>query len=127
MFERLPIPPHFNSDKVGQVWKVAYEEIARAAAKWAEEYNIQPAANDRFKICLIAVDVQNTFSIPDFELYVGGRSGTGAVDDNRRLCEFIYHNLHTITQIVATMDTHQAIQIFHSIFLINDKGEHPAL
>jgi nicotinamidase-related amidase len=24
------------------------------------------------------------------------------------------------------MDTHQAMQIFHSIFLVNDKGEHPA-
>jgi nicotinamidase-related amidase len=24
------------------------------------------------------------------------------------------------------MDTHQALQIFHSIFLVNDKGEHPA-
>ncbi|MEK6570190.1 MAG: isochorismatase, partial [Bacteroidota bacterium] len=64
--------------------------------------------------------------IPGFELYVGGRSGTGAVDDNRRLCEFIYRNLHNITQIVPTMDTHQVMQIFHSIFLVNDKGEHPS-
>jgi nicotinamidase-related amidase len=24
------------------------------------------------------------------------------------------------------MDTHQALQIFHSIFLVNDRGEHPA-
>jgi nicotinamidase-related amidase len=126
MVEQLSIPSHFNPEKVGEVWKVAYEEVAGAASKWREEYNIQPSNRDRFKICLVAVDVQNTFCIPDFELYVGGRSGTGAVDDNRRLCEFIYRNLHRITQIVPTMDTHQAIQIFHSIFLINDKGEHPA-
>jgi nicotinamidase-related amidase len=72
------------------------------------------------------VDVQNTFCIPDFELYVAGRSGTGAVDDNRRLCEFIYRNLGVITQITATMDTHQAMQIFHAIFLIDENGEHPA-
>ncbi|MGE5443546.1 MAG: isochorismatase [Ignavibacteriales bacterium] len=122
----LPLPSHFNLDKVGYVWKVAYEEIARAAAKWSEEYNIQLADRDRFKMCLVVVDVQNTFCIPDFELYVGGRSGTGAVDDNRRLCEFIYRNLHKITQIVPTMDTHQAIQIFHSIFLINPAGGYPA-
>jgi nicotinamidase-related amidase len=69
--------------------------------------------------------VQNTFCIPEFELYVGGRSGTAAVDDNRRLSEFIYRNLNLITQICPTMDTHQAIQIFHSIFLINEKGNHP--
>jgi nicotinamidase-related amidase len=72
------------------------------------------------------IDVQNTFCIPDFELYVGGRSGRGAVDDNVRLCEFIYRNLGMITQITATMDTHQAMQIFHAIFLIDENGEHPA-
>jgi nicotinamidase-related amidase len=74
---------------------------------------------------LVAVDVQNTFCIPEFELYVAGRSGTGAVDDNRRLCEFVYHNLDVITRICPTMDTHQTIQIFHSVFLVNDQGQHP--
>ena len=48
-----------------------------------------------------------------------------AVDDNRRLCEFIYRNLGVITQICATMDTHQPMQIFHSMFLVNEKGEQP--
>lgn len=72
------------------------------------------------------VDVQNTFCIPGFELYVAGRSGTGAVDDNRRLCEFIYRNLGAITQVTATMDTHHAMQIFHAIFLVGENGEHPA-
>ncbi|MCI0455172.1 MAG: isochorismatase [Candidatus Dadabacteria bacterium] len=124
-FHELPIPPHFDPDKLGKVWKVDYEQIARVAPMWSVEHYIQPAAKDRFKICLVAVDIQNTFCIPGFELYVGGRSGRGAIDDNKRLCEFIYHNLHVITQIVPTMDTHQAMQIFHSIFLVNDKGEHP--
>ncbi|MBI2486950.1 MAG: isochorismatase [Deltaproteobacteria bacterium] len=126
MSKELPIPPHFNPNKVGEVWKVSYEEIAKAVTKWAREHSIQPAYKDRFKICLVLVDVQNTFCIPGFELYVGGRSGTGAVDDNKRLCEFIYRNLNAITQISPTMDTHQAMQIFHSIFLVNEKGEHPA-
>ena len=31
-----------------------------------------------------------------------------------------------ITQICPTMDTHQTMQIFHSIYIVNDKGEHPA-
>ncbi|MFQ5864736.1 MAG: isochorismatase [bacterium] len=124
--DELPIPPHFDPDKVDEVWKVSYQERAEQAEKWAKQHNIRAAANDTFKICLVAVDVQNTFCIPKFELYVGGRSGTGAVDDNRRLCEFIYRNLGVITQICPTMDTHQPIQIFHSIFLVNDRGEHPA-
>ncbi len=126
MHKQFPIPPHFDSNKVGQVWRVHYEEIAKAAEIWIKENNIQPASHDRFKTCLIAVDVQNTFCIPGFELYVGGKTGSGAVDDNRRLCEFIYRNLNSITQISPTMDTHQAVQIFHSIFLVNDEGEHPA-
>src|SRR3990170_3295729 len=119
------IPPHFNPDKAGEVWKVLYQERAEEARKWAEQHNIRPAAHDLFKICLVAVDVQNTFCIPGFELYVAGRSGTGAIDDNRRLCEFIYRNLDVITQICPTMDTHQVMQIFHSIYLVNNKGEHP--
>lgn len=122
----LPIPPHFNPDKVGEVWKVPYQERAEQAELWAKQHQISPAAEDRFKICLLLVDVQNTFCIPGFELFVGGRSGTGAVDDNRRLCEFIYRNLRFITEMCPTMDTHLAMQIFHAIFLINEKGEHPA-
>ena len=122
----LPIPPHFDPEKVGEVWRVPYQERAEEAAQWARRHNMRPAAEDTFRICLVAVDVQNTFCIPGFELFVGGRSGTGAVDDNRRLCEFIYRNLDVITQIFPTMDTHQAAQIFHAIFLVNDKGEHPA-
>jgi nicotinamidase-related amidase len=122
----LPVPPHFGPDKVGEVWKVPYEERARDASQWAKRHKIRPAADDRFKICVVAVDVQNTFCIPGYELYVGGRSGTGAVDDNRRLCEFIYRNIDVITEICPTMDTHHAMQIFHAIYLVDDKGEHPA-
>jgi len=122
----LPIPPHFDSDKVDEVWKVPYEKRAEEAEEWAKLHNIQPAANDRFRTCLVAVDVQNTFCIPGFELFIGGRSGTGAVDDNRRLCEFIYRNLEVITRIYPTMDTHQTMQIFHAVFWVNDEGEHPA-
>ncbi|MDY7039223.1 MAG: isochorismatase, partial [Thermodesulfobacteriota bacterium] len=122
----LPIPPHFKPDKVGEVWKVSYQETAEEATSWAKQHNIKPAANDRFRIFLVTIDVQNTFCIPGFELFVGGRSGSGAVDDNRRLCRFIYRNLDVINQIAPTMDTHKSIQIFHSIFLVNAKGEHPA-
>ena len=123
--QQLPIPPHFKPEKVGGVWQVPYQERAREAKKWARQHKILPATSDTFRISLVLVDVQNTFCIPEFELYVGGSSGTGAVDDNRRVCEFIYRNLDVITEICPTMDTHQAMQIFHSIFLVNEKGEHP--
>ena len=124
--DELPIPSHFNPQSVREVWKVPYQARTENAEKWAKQHNLKPASQDKLKISLLLVDVQNTFCIPDFELYVRGISGTGAVDDNRRLCDFIYRNLNVITQICPTMDTHQAMQIFHSIFLVNDKGEHPA-
>lgn len=121
----LPIPPHFNPDKVGSVWKVPYQQRSEEARSWAKNYGIPPSVDDQFKVCVVAVDVQNTFCIPGFELYVAGRSGTGAVDDNRRLSEFIYLNLDVITQICPTMDTHQVMQIFHPLYLLKDCGEHP--
>ena len=122
----LPLPPHFDPGKVGQVWRVPYQALAESASQWARQHHLQTAAEDRFRIALMAVDMQNTFCIPDFELFVAGRSGMGAVDDNRRLCEFIYRNLGVLTHIIPTMDTHQAMQIFHPIFLVDQQGEHPA-
>ncbi|MGE5690471.1 MAG: isochorismatase [Pseudomonadota bacterium] len=121
----LPVPTHFDPARVGEVWRVPYEERAADAERWVAAHEIRPAAHDTFRLCLMAVDVQNTFCTPGFELFVGGRSGTGAVDDNRRLCEFLYRNLDTISQIVPTMDTHQAMQIFHAVYLVDEEGRHP--
>jgi len=121
----LPIPAHFDSTLVSDVWKVNYQGIAQSAGDWSKQHHLQPARQDDLKVCLVLVDVQNTFCIPGYALFVGGRSGNGAVEDNQRLCEFIYRNLGNITTIVPTMDTHHTMQIFHSIFLVNDQGEHP--
>ncbi len=122
----LQLPRHFEPSRVGEVWRVPYEDRAREAEAWAEKHGVGPAAEDSFRLCLLAVDVQNTFCIPDFELFVSGRSGTGAVDDNRRLCEFVYRNLGTITQIFPSLDTHHAMQVFHAIWLVDEHGDHPA-
>jgi nicotinamidase-related amidase len=121
----LPLPPHFDPERIDEIWRVDYDARAREARAWAEEHDLQQADEDGIRICLVLVDVQNTFCIPGFELFVGGRSGTGAVDDNRRLCEFLYRNLGSITQIVPTLDTHRVMQIFHAIWLVDDEGNHP--
>ena len=121
----LPFPPHFDPERAGEVWRVPYEARAREAREWAERHRIGRSADDSVRLALVLVDVQNTFCIPGFELYVGGRSGTGAVDDTRRLAEFIYRNLGRITQIVPTMDTHHALQIFHAICLVDESGAPP--
>lgn len=123
---QLPIPSHFDATKVGEVWRVPYQQRATEARAWAQKHSLQSASEDRERVCLLAIDVQNTFCIPDFELFVGGRSGSGAVEDNVRLCEFIYRNLGSITEIVPTMDTHTSMQIFHPVFWVNQAGEHPS-
>lgn len=121
----LPLPPHFRPERAGEIFRVPYEEIAAAAERFAAEHRLQPAAADGRRIALLGVDLQNTFCTPGFELYVGGRTGTGAVDDTRRLAAFIYRNLHRITQIICTLDTHSVYQIFHADFLIGRDGERP--
>lgn len=120
-----PIPSFFDPNGVDTIRRVPYQAIATEAQTYADTHHLSPASADTYRVCLLAIDVQNTFCLPDFELFVGGRSGTGAVDDTRRLCEFIYRNIDVITEIVPTMDTHAATQIFHPVFWINSAGEHP--
>src|SRR3954453_5634129 len=121
----VPLPAHFDPSRVAEVWRVPYEDRAREAPAWADEHGLQPAAEDAFRVCLLAVDVQNTVCIPGLEVFVAGPSGNGAVHDNRRLCEFVYRNLGAITQVFPSLDTHHAMQVFHAIWLVDDEGNHP--
>ena len=118
----LALPPHYDPAKVAEVWRVPYNEIAPQAEEWAARHGIPPAESDELRVSLVLVDVQNTFCTPGFELFVGD----SAVEDSRRLCEFIYRNLGVITQITVTLDTHQAMQIFHPVFFVDEQGRHPA-
>ena len=120
------VPLHFNAKAVETCWRVPYGQRAEDARSWAETYGIRPVVDDDFRTALLLVDCQNTFCLPGFELFVGGRSGRGAVDDNIRLCTFIYRNLQSITDIIPTMDTHTALQIFHPVFWVDGEGGHPA-
>lgn len=122
----LPLPEFYAPEKVGIVYRVDYADCAARALAYRLKTGLQPVTADRQKTWLMLIDVQNTFCIPGFELYVGGRTGTGAVDDNRRLCEFIYRNLDSITHISATLDTHNVMQIFHPLFFVDEAGGHPA-
>ena len=83
----LPIPDFFDADKVGAVWRIPYEERANQARDWARRHALTSASVSPARTHLLLIDAQNTFCIPEFELYVGGRSGRGAVEDNVRLCE----------------------------------------
>ncbi|MFO8037362.1 MAG: hypothetical protein R6U57_12125 [Anaerolineales bacterium] len=125
LVKEWPLPAHYDAEALDTVWRVPYQDRAQEARRWSETHRIGPAGEDEQTAALILIDVQNTFCLPDFELFVAGRSGKGAVEDNRRLTEFIYRNLGGITHITATMDTHRPLQIFHALFLVDEEGNHP--
>ena len=126
MTGELPLPPHVDLERVGEVRRVDYEARFADALAWARTHELAPAVRDESRVCLLLVDCQNTFCTPGFELFVAGRSGTGALDDGRRICELLYRNLGAVTEVVVTLDTHQAFQIFHAPFLVDADGRHPA-
>ncbi len=122
----IPCPDFYDPQKVSTVYRVDYAQRSSAAVDYRSRYGIKPASLDIQKNLLLLIDVQNTFCIPEFELFVGGISGRGAVEDNQRLCDFIYHNLGMISDISVTLDTHTVMQIFHPLFFIDGFGNHPS-
>src|SRR5437762_13946651 len=121
----LPIPSFFDPQNAGAwSYRPDAQQLAAAAASWRQEHRVKPAAADETRVHLLLIDVQKDFCFPDGTLYVAGRSGTGAIDDSRRIAELIYRNLGAITEITATMDTHLAYQIFFPSFWL-DQGDAP--
>ncbi|HVX23872.1 MAG TPA: hypothetical protein VG992_00820 [Candidatus Saccharimonadales bacterium] len=123
----LPLPPHYDPANVvnDERW-IDYQGLQAAALDWRAQHGLKAASTDRTKVGMLVIDAQNTFCHPKGELYVAGHSGTGAVDDSRRLVEFGYRNLGLISAFDCTLDTHRAFAVFHPSFLVNAQGEHPA-
>ncbi len=61
-----------------------------------------PPRRTQHNVHLLLIDVQKDFCFPEGSLYVAGRSGRGAIDDSRRIAEFVYRNLGAITDITTT-------------------------
>lgn len=125
--QTVRIPGFYDKSKADKVFAVPYLQREKDAVAFRAANGIQHKATDKVKVCLLIIDNQITFCIPgEFgQLYVGGRSGRGAVDDSARLCEFIYKHIGVITKIVPTLDTHMAMQIFHPVFWVDENGNHP--
>jgi nicotinamidase-related amidase len=120
--------PDFYNPKHASDW--SYRPDAQAllghATAWRQQGAIKPAGSDRLKVHLLLIDVQKDFCFPQGTLYVGGRSGTGAMEDSDRIATFIYRNLPYITDITCTMDTHFPYQIFFPAFWLDNNDQVPA-
>jgi nicotinamidase-related amidase len=123
----LPLPSFFDSKNAAQ-WSYRPDPalLLGKAEDWAQQFHIKSQASDKTKIHLLLIDVQKDFCFPDGSLYVGGRSGKGAVEDSDRISRFIYRNLDRITEITTTLDTHFAYQIFSPTFWLTRDGHHPS-
>ena len=121
----LPIPAFFDGTRAADYqYRPDAAILATAAATARAQHAIRPAAADETRVHLLLIDVQKDFCFPEGTLYVAGRSGTGAVDDSRRIAEFIYRNVGALTDITTTMDTHLAYQIFFPSFWL-DQADAP--
>jgi nicotinamidase-related amidase len=122
--DSLPLPPFFQPAHAAR-WDYAPEprRLAADAAAWRRAHGLRPSGADERRLHLVLIDVQKDFCLPEGSLYVGGRSGRGAIDDSRRIAEFVYRNLGAITEITTTLDTHFAYQIFFPSFWVDAAGQ----
>jgi nicotinamidase/pyrazinamidase len=112
-------PSLYDPNRVGELY------VPRIAEFTAEGMmaGVKPAAYDTVRRALKIIDMQNDFCFP---APIGTLSVPGALDDVRRLIEFIYRNIENITSIYATLDTHSIYQIFFpSWWRYADTGETP--
>lgn len=125
--KQLPLPPHYDASCVVDDGRwIDYNALLASATNWRVQHNLKASTADRVHVGVLAIDAQNTFCHPHGELFVGGRSGTGAVDDSVRLVEFLYRELGVISEVNCTLDTHRAFAVFHPTFLVDDAGNHPS-
>lgn len=123
MTYELTLPSFYDAAAVTDMKRyVDYGLVEAAALEARKQHGVKLAGTDSLKVALLPIDVQLTFCDPKGQLYVGGRTGTGAIDDSRRLAEFVYRNAGVITRIHPTMDTHRRAQIFHCAMWVDAAG-----
>jgi nicotinamidase-related amidase len=120
----LPLPSLFDARRASDyAYRPDAAALASAANAWRTQHSLRPSASDETKLQLRLIAEQKDFCFPQGSLYVAGRSGTGAIDDSRRIAEFVYRNLGVLTDITTTMDTHLAYQIFFPSFWLDESDQ----
>lgn len=116
--------PAFYDPQHARQWSYRPDEAAlfQAAHDYAAANGLRPAGSDRRKVHLLLIDLQKDFCFPEGSLYVGGRSGAGAMEDNDRIARFIYGNLDVLSEVTVTLDTHFPFQIFSPAFWVDAEG-----
>lgn len=120
----LPLPEFYDpANAADWAYEPAAERLIEQAARWRRRHRLKPVSDDHLDVRLLIIDGQRDFCFPEGSLFVGGRSGRGAIDDNDRLCRFIYRHLSLLGEITCTLDTHLPHQIFFASFWLGETGE----
>lgn len=123
----LPVPTFYNpANAASWGYSPNLARLMDLADGWRTKHALRAAAADGYRVHLLVIDAQRDFCFPEGTLYVGGRSGRGAIDDNARTADFIYRNVNNLHAITTTLDTHQAFQIFTRSFWLDAQGAHVA-
>ncbi len=120
----LPVPSFYAPTHAAQfAYRPDPALLFERALLFRTEHGVAPAGADARHVRLLLVDAQRDFCFPEGSLFVGGRSGRGALEDNDRLARFIYRNLRHLSEITCTLDTHLPFQIFFPSFWRGRDGE----
>lgn len=123
----LPLPDWYDPAEAGRwSFRPDMQAVFEAAQEWRRRHGLRHAASDGRRVLLLLVDLQQDFCLPEGTLYVGGRSGRGAIEDSDRIAQFVYRNLGSLTDIRLTLDTHYPHQIFFPSFWLDAEGRAPA-
>lgn len=86
----------------------------------AEAENSPSAQQDKKRTLLLAIDVQH-----DFMEGIGSLAVPGSRGDVKRLTQWMYRNMVSLTHVICSLDSHSMMQIFHPAWWMNAEGKHP--
>jgi len=112
----MALPDFYQPERIGELYAPNVQNATEAGSK----ADISPSRDDTEQVALLLIDMQIDFIHAD-----GALSVPGALEDTRRIVEWIYANTGKITKIYASLDSHIPIQIFSPAWWINSDGEHP--
>jgi nicotinamidase/pyrazinamidase len=115
----MALPTLYQQHRVAELYEPDLQNAYEAGLRDFQ----RPASQDSPKVLSWLIDMQVDFIFP---APVGRLPVPNAPDDAMRTVEWLYRNVHQITQIAASLDTHTPFQIFYPSWWKNAKGDHPA-
>jgi len=112
----MSFPEFYHPHQVGQLYIPKTGQAVDEGHKLA----LPTSDTDKQRIALLLVDIQVDFVHSD-----GALSVPGAIDDTRRVIEWLFRNTDRVTTIAASLDSHMPIQIFSPAWWEDKDGQHP--